>query len=89
MTGCIIGWAHSKFGKLAGEDVESLIVRAAGDALADGDAVARLFVSGDKRHGFAAWTLLFYALWHQRHILCRDPGDGDTFAVLDAARGGD
>ncbi len=35
MTACIVGWAHSKFGKLAGEDAESLIVRAAGDALAD------------------------------------------------------
>jgi asparagine synthase (glutamine-hydrolysing) len=56
-------------------------------ALCHHDQVVRLFGSPDKRHGFAAWTLLFYALWHQRHILCRDPGDGDTFAVLDAARG--
>ena len=35
MTGCIVGWAHSKFGKLEGEDVESLIVRVAIDAVAD------------------------------------------------------
>ncbi len=35
MTGCIVGWAHSKFGKLDGEDVESLIVRVASDALDD------------------------------------------------------
>jgi len=35
MTGCIIGWAHSKFGKLVDDDAESLIVRAASDALAD------------------------------------------------------
>lgn len=35
MTACIVGWAHSKFGKLPGEDAESLIVRAAADALAD------------------------------------------------------
>ncbi len=35
MTACIVGWAHSKFGKLEGEDIESLIVRVAGDALKD------------------------------------------------------
>jgi acetyl-CoA C-acetyltransferase len=35
MTACIVGWAHSRFGKLEGEDVESLIVRVAGDALGD------------------------------------------------------
>ncbi|MGH6988662.1 MAG: acetyl-CoA acetyltransferase [Stellaceae bacterium] len=35
MTACIVGWAHSKFGKLEGQDLESLIVRVAGDAIAD------------------------------------------------------
>jgi acetyl-CoA C-acetyltransferase len=35
MTAAIVGWAHSPFGKLAGESVESLIVKVAGDALAD------------------------------------------------------
>ena len=35
MTACIVGWAHSKFGRLDGEDIESLIVRAAADAIAD------------------------------------------------------
>src|SRR5262252_2416685 len=35
MTACIVGWTHSPFGKLAGETLESLIVRVAGDALAD------------------------------------------------------
>jgi len=35
MTAAIVGWAHTPFGKLAGESVESLIVRAATDALAD------------------------------------------------------
>jgi acetyl-CoA C-acetyltransferase len=35
MTACIVGWAHTPFGRLAGETVESLIVRAATDALAD------------------------------------------------------
>jgi acetyl-CoA C-acetyltransferase len=35
MTACIVGWAHTKFGRLADEDAESLIVRVATDALAD------------------------------------------------------
>jgi acetyl-CoA C-acetyltransferase len=35
MTAAIVGWAHTPFGKLGGESVESLIVRAATDALAD------------------------------------------------------
>ena len=35
MSACIVGWSHSKFGKLEGEDLESLIVRVATDALAD------------------------------------------------------
>jgi acetyl-CoA C-acetyltransferase len=35
MTACIVGWAHSPFGKLDAETVESLIVRVATDAIAD------------------------------------------------------
>jgi len=35
MTACIVGWAHTPFGKLNDETVESLIVRVAGDAVAD------------------------------------------------------
>ena len=35
MTGCIVGWAHTKFGKHDGLDVESLIVEVAQGALAD------------------------------------------------------
>lgn len=34
MTACIIGWAHTPFGKLEQDDVESLIVRVTGEALA-------------------------------------------------------
>ncbi|MGF1477427.1 MAG: acetyl-CoA acetyltransferase [Geminicoccaceae bacterium] len=34
MTGCIIGWAHSRFGRLEGQSVEQLIVSVAADALA-------------------------------------------------------
>ncbi|HSE76836.1 MAG TPA: acetyl-CoA acetyltransferase [Alphaproteobacteria bacterium] len=35
MTACIVGWAHSKFGKLESDDLESMVVRVATDALAD------------------------------------------------------
>src|SRR6266545_5537117 len=35
MTACIVGWAHTPFGKLDGETVESLIVRVTTEALAD------------------------------------------------------
>jgi len=34
MTACIVGWAHSRFGKLEGETLEGLIVKAATEALA-------------------------------------------------------
>lgn len=43
--------------------------------------VERIFKSNDKRAGFAAWTLLFFALWHRRHIEGITP-DGDVFDVL-------
>jgi len=35
MTACIVGWAHTPFGKLNDETVESLIIRVANEALAD------------------------------------------------------
>lgn len=34
MTACIVGWAHSRFGKLEGETLESLIVGVAREAIA-------------------------------------------------------
>ncbi|MFZ0066812.1 MAG: acetyl-CoA acetyltransferase [Pseudolabrys sp.] len=35
MTACIVGWAHTPFGKLNDETVESLIIRVANEALTD------------------------------------------------------
>ena len=35
MTGCIVGWAHTKFGKHEGVELETLIVDAATEALVD------------------------------------------------------
>jgi len=51
------------------------------EAIAWPDRVASLFKRGGKRHGFAAWTLLFYALWHRHHILGGKP-QGDVFETL-------
>src|SRR4026207_941088 len=57
MTACIVGWAHSPFGKLAGETVESLIVKVAGGALADAGISAKdvdEIVLGHFNAGFSA-----------------------------------
>ena len=35
MTACMIGWAHSRFGKHEGKDIEALIVPVAAEAIAD------------------------------------------------------
>jgi len=40
MTAAIVGWAHTPFGKLSEESVESLVVRVAGEALADAGIAA-------------------------------------------------
>jgi len=66
MTGCIVGWAHTKFGRLEGEDAESLIVRVARDAVADAgiapgdvDAVYVGFYNGGfSKQDFAASLVL-------------------------------
>src|SRR5512145_2094657 len=57
MTACIVGWAHTPFGKLDTETVESLIVRAAGEALGDAGVAARdvdEIVLGHFNAGFSA-----------------------------------
>jgi acetyl-CoA C-acetyltransferase len=57
MTACIVGWAHTPFGKLDAETVESLIVRVATEALADaGIAAADVdeIVLGHFNAGFSA-----------------------------------
>ncbi len=35
MTACIVGWAHTRFGKHENEDVESLIIKVAAEAIRD------------------------------------------------------
>ena len=56
--------------------------RAAIGAICDAPAVERLFRDAAGKHeGHAAWTLLFYALWHRHHIE-RAPPRSDVFAAL-------
>lgn len=45
--------------------------------------IENLFKNGEKRFAFSAWVLLFYALWHRRHVLGIEP-DGDVFETLSA-----
>ncbi|MGA2893631.1 MAG: acetyl-CoA acetyltransferase [Xanthobacteraceae bacterium] len=57
MTACIVGWAHTPFGKLSGETVESLIVRVTGEALTDAGIAAKdinEIVLGHFNAGFSA-----------------------------------
>ncbi len=57
MTACIVGWAHTPFGKLSGETVESLVVKVATEALADAGIAAKdvdEIVLGHFNAGFSA-----------------------------------
>lgn len=55
-----------------GKELAPLVARQPGIAEAcRPEAVEALFRTRDSKQGKAAWTLLFYALWHQRHILGR------------------
>ena len=45
------------------------------------EAVKTLFAAAGRKRGKAAWTLLFYALWHRRHILGLAP-EGDVLETL-------
>ncbi len=66
-----------------GARLGSLVAAQPGVAeIAEPDRVTALFRNAAGRHeGFAAWTLLFYALWHRAHIEAL-PVDGDVFEVL-------
>ena len=65
-----------------GRALGPLVARQSGIAeICDPVAVAGLFVRRNKRAGLAAWILLFYALWHNRHMLDRE-SDAGVFEVL-------
>ena len=62
-----------------------LVAAQAGVAeIADSERVVALFRNASGRHeSFAAWTLLFYALWHRAQIEAR-PMDGSVWDALGA-----
>lgn len=67
-----------------GERLGPLVAAQPGVAeAAQPDRVATLFraAGSDKHRGFAAWHLLFYALWHRTHVERRKP-EGDVFGFL-------
>ncbi|MBM3512923.1 MAG: asparagine synthase (glutamine-hydrolyzing) [Alphaproteobacteria bacterium] len=67
-----------------GRRVGPLVARQPGIAdIASPEAVVDLFAVGDDHTAAARWHLLFYALWHNRHMLGRK-ADGDVFDVLSA-----
>ena len=67
-----------------GATLGPLVARQAGVAdLCRPDAVEKIFISNRRRAGFAAWVLLFYALWHRYHVE-GVRGDGDIFDLLGA-----
>ena len=51
--------------------------------ICDPEAVRSLYASGKKHDQQAAWRLLFFALWHRRHIRGLRP-EGDVFDCLSA-----
>jgi len=70
-------WIARRGGELA-----ALVAAQPGIAeVCDPVAVEKLFRSGGAKRGKAAWTLLFYALWHRRHMLGLAPA-GDVFETL-------
>ena len=69
----------------AGDRLAPLVARQEGIAeIAAPDCVARLFRNAaGRREQHAAWTLLFYALWHRIHVLGLAP-EGCVFESLAA-----
>lgn len=50
--------------------------------LCEPDAVRRLYGAKGKHPAFASWALLFYALWHQHHVVGRS-ADADVIGMLE------
>jgi len=65
-----------------GQRIGELVARQAGVVeRCEPSVVESLFGASGKREMFAAWTLLFFALWHQQHVL-QIPEGGDAFETL-------
>jgi asparagine synthase (glutamine-hydrolysing) len=69
-----------------GDALGPLVARQPGvAALCRADRVEKIFRSQGRRAGFAAWILLFYALWHRHHVEGLR-GQGDVFELLGDGR---
>ena len=67
-----------------GNELGPLVARQEGIyEIFDPKKVEGLYKKRGKRQGFAAWILLFYALWHNHHILGNSSSGGNVFEVLD------
>ena len=78
MTACIVGWSHTPFGRHEDQDVESLIVRVARDAVADAGlepAEIDEIVLGHFDGGFCAQELHELARAAGRRCLALQAGD--------------
>lgn len=65
-----------------GEKLAPLIARQESiKAIAHADRAAALFTHSGKKQTIAAWTILFYAVWHKIHIEGKNP-NGDIFELL-------
>lgn len=74
-------WIHD-----AGPDIATLVAHQPGvTEMCEPRAVQSLFAKSGKRQGFAAWLLLFYALWHNHHVLGID-GSENARASLEAGK---
>jgi asparagine synthase (glutamine-hydrolysing) len=75
-------WIHQH-----GERIGPLVAHQPGvAAMCEPAAVEKLFVKRGRRAGFASWILLFFALWHNHHIVGNRASGGDAFDVLGDAR---
>jgi len=71
MTATVVGWAHTPFGKLDTETVESLVVRVANEALADAGISASdvdEIVLRGARHNFLERDPQKRVLLHDKHM---------------------
>jgi len=65
-----------------GAEIGPLVARQPGVVeLCRPGSVEALFRARSRRAGFAAWVLLFFALWYRCHVEGR-PVDGDAFDAL-------
>ncbi|NQV43727.1 MAG: asparagine synthase (glutamine-hydrolyzing) [Rhodospirillales bacterium] len=74
-------WIAMQGGRVGALLVDQPVVQEVFDPEVVGSLFKGLSVGGDKKHGQAAWNILFYTLWHLRHIEGRTV-DGGVFDVL-------